>query len=133
MRAPADRGLSALVRLALAEDIGRAGDLSTGWFLAPRTRLKGAIVAKQAGVVCGIDAARAVFRHVSPRIRFTPRARDGARVRPRQVIAEISGPREVLTAERTALNFLQRLSGVASLTRAYADRLKGTRARLLDT
>src|SRR5581483_11184789 len=89
--------------------------------------------AKEDGVVCGLDVAGAVFRVVSPRIRFRARARDGQRVKPGQVVATVAGGREVLTAERTALNFLQRLSGIATLTRAFVDRVRGTRARILDT
>ncbi|MBI4425775.1 MAG: carboxylating nicotinate-nucleotide diphosphorylase [Elusimicrobia bacterium] len=128
-----DANLAALIRMALREDLGRAGDLTTRHFLPPRARLRGAIVAKQAGVVCGLDVVRQVCAAVSPRIRFKAAAKDGARVAPLQVVALLEGPPALLTAERTALNFLQRLSGVATMTRAFVDLARGTRARILDT
>jgi len=127
----------ALVRSALQEDLrgtGRArGDLSTREFLPADLRLEGLVVAKAPGVVCGLSLAAESFRQASPRIRFRALARDGQRVRPGRTLAVVSGPRELLTGERTALNFLQRLSGVATLTRAFVDRVRGTRARILDT
>jgi nicotinate-nucleotide pyrophosphorylase (carboxylating) len=130
---PFDAHTRTLIHLALKEDIGKAGDLTTRCFLPTRLRLRGRIIAKQAGVICGLEIAREVFRRVSPRIQFTPLARDGALVRRGQAVARVSGPREILTAERTALNFLQRLSGIATRTRDFAKRLKGTRAKLYDT
>jgi len=117
----------------LKEDLGRAGDITTKNFLPPSTRLRGEIVAKQAGVICGLDVARQVFHQVSSKIRFKPLVQDGSRVRRGQAVARVSGPREILTAERTALNFLQRLSGIATLTKEFAKDLKGTKAKLYDT
>ncbi|MBI3547702.1 MAG: carboxylating nicotinate-nucleotide diphosphorylase [Elusimicrobia bacterium] len=129
----ANPALKALIRAALAEDLGAQGDLSTKWFTPTAARLKGRIVVKAPGVVCGLDVAREVFRAVSSKIRFQSRAKDGDRVRPGQSLADVTGPREVLTAERTALNFLQRMSGVATLARAFADQVKGTSAKVYDT
>lgn len=123
----------ALVRLALREDLGRAGDLSTRLFLPPRARYRGRILFKSGGVLCGSALASEVFRLACPGARLRWLARDGRRVRPGAVVARLSGPRAVLTAERTALNFLQRMSGVATLARAYAERVRGTRARVYDT
>ncbi|MEK7389776.1 MAG: carboxylating nicotinate-nucleotide diphosphorylase [Elusimicrobiota bacterium] len=122
-----------LLRAALAEDLGRSGDLTTRFFIAPRARLRGRIVSRERGVVCGLNIAAAAFSACdrSARIRFL--ARDGDRVRPGQALLEVRGGRGLLTAERTALNFLQRLSGIASLTRRYVDRVRGTRAKILDT
>ncbi|MBI4349309.1 MAG: carboxylating nicotinate-nucleotide diphosphorylase [Elusimicrobia bacterium] len=128
-----DGNLKQLIRLALREDLDEAGDLTTRHFIPAGTRLKGAIVAKKPGVVSGLDVARRVFRAVSPAIRFRPAARDGDRVRRLQPVAWVDGPAAILTAERTALNFLQRLSGVATLTRAFVDAVRGTRTRILDT
>lgn len=122
-----------LLRAALAEDLGRAGDLTTRYFVPASARLKGRVVAREAGVVCGLDVAAAAFKACAPRAEVRLLARDGSRVRAGQAVMAVSGGRGLLTAERTALNFLQRMSGVASLTRRYADRVKGTRARILDT
>ena len=123
----------ALIRLALREDLGARGDVTTKLFLPTLARLKGRIIAKQAGVVCGTEIAALVFKIVDQRAKISILKRDGSRVRPGDAVMRLSGGRSLLTAERTALNFLQRLSGVATLTSAYAARLKGTRARIYDT
>lgn len=122
-----------LLRAALAEDLGRAGDLTTRYFVPASARLKGLVVAREAGVVCGLDIAAAAFNACAPGARVRLLAKDGERVKPGRAVLAVSGGRGLLTAERTALNFLQRLSGVASLTRRYVDRVKGTRAKILDT
>jgi len=123
--------LARLVRRALAEDVG-AGDITTESVVPRDARGCGRLVAREAGVVAGLAAARATWRALSPKIRFSPKVRDGARVRPGQTIAEVRGPlRAILTGERVALNFLQRLSGIATLTRRYVERAKP--ARILDT
>ncbi len=122
-----------LLRAALAEDLGRAGDLTTRYFVPKSARLSGRIVAREAGVVCGLAVAAAAFKACEPRARVRLLAKDGDRVRQGRAVMEVSGGRGLLTAERTALNFLQRLSGVASLTRRYADKVKGTGARVYDT
>lgn len=122
-----------LLRAALAEDLGRAGDVTTRFFVPPTTRIKARVVARERGVVAGLAVAAAAFKACEPRAKVRLLVRDGARVRPGRAVLEVSGGRGVLTAERTALNFLQRMSGVATLTRAFADRVKGTRARILDT
>ena len=96
-------------------------------------RLRGKIVSRETGVVCGLEIAAAVFRACEPRAKIRLLARDGARVRPGRAVMSVSGGRGLLTAERTALNFLQRMSGVASLTRRFVDRVRGTRAKILDT
>ncbi len=123
--------LERLVRRALAEDVG-TGDVTTQSIVPPSARGCGRLVAREAGVIAGLAAARATWRALSPKIRFSPKACDGARVRPGQTIAEVRGPlRAILTGERVALNFLQRLSGIATLTGAYVERAK--RATILDT
>ena len=122
-----------LIRAALREDLQSRGDVTTQFFVPKSARLRGAIIAKAAGVVCGGEVARQVFRSVSPSCRVAIKTRDGRAVKPGQVILEVSGGPGLLTAERTALNFLQHLSGVATLTARYVRETKGTRAKILDT
>ena len=122
-----------LVGLALREDVG-PGDWTTLWTVPPDLRAEGAISAEEEGVICGLRVAEMVFRKVDPGLSFSPRFRDGERVRPGDVVAVVEGPaRGMLTAERTALNFLGRLSGIATLTARYVEALRGTKARVLDT
>ena len=121
------------IRIALREDIG-VGDATTESIVAPETSMRGRILAKQAGVVAGLDVARAVFRTLDPQVMFNPLVEEGARVDKWQVLAELSGrARCLLTGERTALNFLGRMSGIATLTRQFVDAVAGTRAVILDT
>ena len=122
-----------LLRAALREDLGSGGDVTTRYFISARERFKARVVSRESGVVCGLDVAAAVFRACDRGARVRALVRDGARVRPGQAVLQVSGGRGLLTAERTALNFLQRLSGVATLTRRYVDLVRGTRARILDT
>ncbi|HAH06633.1 MAG TPA: carboxylating nicotinate-nucleotide diphosphorylase [Elusimicrobia bacterium] len=127
-----DRISKALVRLALEEDLGR-GDVTTQDFVSPGLRLKGRFLVKSAGVFCGTAAAEEVFRLAAPGTRLRWLKKDGDCVKAGTVAGVLSGGRRILSAERTALNFLQRLSGIATLTRAYAERARGTRARIFDT
>lgn len=122
-----------LLRAALAEDLGRGGDVTTRFFVPEDARLDFRVVSREAGVVCGLEVAAAAFKACEPRARVTLLARDGARVRSGRAVMAVEGGRGLLTAERTALNFLQRMSGVATLTRRFVDRVEGTRARILDT
>jgi nicotinate-nucleotide pyrophosphorylase (carboxylating) len=120
------------VTRALAEDIGALGDL-TASLIPDDRRVRGAVVVREEGVLAGCACATEVFRQVDPAITVRWRAGDGEEVGPDQTVAEIEGPlAAVLTAERTALNFLQHLSGVASLTRRWVRAAHG-RARILDT
>jgi nicotinate-nucleotide pyrophosphorylase (carboxylating) len=128
-----DASARRLVRDALAEDLGRDGDLSTTHFIPPRARLKARLVAKQNGVLCGRALADAVFRAAAPRARVRWLVREGGAFLKGSVLARISGDRRILTAERTALNFLQHLSGIATLTRAFALKTRGSRAAIYDT
>ncbi len=124
---------AALIREALREDLGRCGDVTTRLFVPKAARLRGQVRARQAGVVCGTDIARQVMRACDPGCRVRVLVQDGGRVKPGQTVMEVAGGRGLLSAERTALNFLQRLSGIATLTAAYAAAARGTRARILDT
>lgn len=127
-----DRGVRDLIRLALAEDLGRRGDVTTRFFL-PRGRYRARLVFKEAGVLCGRDVFDEVFRLAAPGSRVAWRAREGQRLAKGATAAVVTGPAAILTAERTALNFLQKLSGIATLTRRYADAVRGTRAKVYDT
>ena len=122
------------VRAALLEDLGRAGDLTTDAIVPANAQTRTALVARQQGVVAGLDFATTAFRLIDPAISVDVSLPDGSRLRPGDLIATISGPaRGILTAERTALNFLCHLSGVASGTRGIADAIAGTRAQVCCT
>lgn len=122
-----------LIEAALAEDIG-AGDLTSLYFVPAERRSTAFIVAREAGVLSGGEVALEVFRKVDPAIEATLLVNDGDRISAGAYVMKIEGPsRSVLTAERTALNFMQRMSGVASATRRYVDEVRGTSAQILDT
>jgi nicotinate-nucleotide pyrophosphorylase (carboxylating) len=122
-----------LIELAIGEDIG-PGDATSEAVLPAGLTLYGRIVAKGAGVIAGLPVAAAVFTRVDPVLRFTPHVQDGASVVSGDLVAEVVGPgRGMLAAERIALNFLQHLSGIATLTRAFVDVVAGTGATVLDT
>jgi nicotinate-nucleotide pyrophosphorylase (carboxylating) len=123
----------ATIRLALAEDIG-PGDATTNSIVPARAVMRGQIIAKQEGVIAGLDVAQAVYQMVDAKVEFKPQVGEGVRVQNRQVLALVSGrTRSLLTAERTALNFLGRISGIATLTRLFVDAVAGTKAVILDT
>jgi nicotinate-nucleotide pyrophosphorylase (carboxylating) len=122
-----------LIDAALAEDVG-PGDFTSLWTVPPDRRAEARIVAKASGVVAGTEVAAEVFRRVDPSLEVEVAAADGMGVAPGDLVLRARGPaRSILTAERTALNFLQRLSGVATVTAAYVERVAGTRARVIDT
>jgi len=121
------------IRAALAEDIG-PGDATTNAIIPEGSAMRGQIIAKQVGVVAGLDVARAVYRILDENVDFKAQVNEGTRVNDRQVLALVSGSaRSLLTAERTALNFLGRMSGIATLTRSFVDAVAGTKAVILDT
>lgn len=122
-----------LIQHALAEDIG-AQDVTTDSIVPAQTSLRAQIIAKQAGVVAGLDVAEAVFHCLDERILFRACVGEGEVVAPRQVLAEVEGrARAILSAERTALNFLGRMSGIATLTHEFVGTVAGTGAAVLDT
>ena len=122
-----------LIALALAEDIG-SGDVTTKFFTGSERKAVGRIVAREACVLAGIAVAAEVFHRVDPAVRVETLEADGANLTAGSVVLEVAGlASSILTAERTALNFLQRLSGVATLTRRYVEAVRGTPARILDT
>ncbi|MBI5028472.1 MAG: carboxylating nicotinate-nucleotide diphosphorylase [Actinobacteria bacterium] len=123
-----------LVRAALLEDLGRAGDLTTDAIIAEDTHATVALVSREPGVVAGTDCARLAWELVDPRIEVRDLLPDGSRVQPGTVIGTASGPaRGLLSGERVALNFLGHLSGVATGTATIAGAIAHTRARVADT
>lgn len=122
-----------LIDMALNEDQGNA-DWTTRWVVPARTRAEARIVAKADGVIAGLAIASAVFLRLEPRVEIDSSFADGARVHEGDVVCTIRGPaRTILTGERTALNFMQRLSGIATMTRRFVDAIEGTGTRILDT
>jgi nicotinate-nucleotide pyrophosphorylase (carboxylating) len=123
-----------LVRMALLEDIGRAGDLTTDAIVPVGRLATTLVVARQQGIVAGLDLARLAFQLVDPAIEMRATHDDGAAVEPGDVIATLSGPaRGILTAERVALNFLCRLSGIATATASVVAAVQNYRAKIVCT
>jgi nicotinate-nucleotide pyrophosphorylase (carboxylating) len=126
--------IDAAVARALDEDLGRAGDVTSMATIPETTPARAIMVARQSGVIAGLPLAVATFQKLSPDIRIEAHVRDGAAVKKGQHVLTISGPaRAVLTGERTALNFVGRLSGVATLTAEYVQRTVGSRLRICCT
>lgn len=126
-------GLESLIKRALEEDIGY-GDITTQSLIPAGQISRGLFIAKSPGVVAGIQVSEAVFRQLDSEITFEVFKNDGEVVLPREVIAVVQGQtRALLTGERTALNFLQRLSGIATKTRRVVELIKDSKAQLVDT
>lgn len=122
-----------LIDLALTEDIG-GGDVTARYFVPADRSVSAFIASRKAGVVSGVELAARVFRKIDPEVDVQILIEDGSKVSEGALILKVSGSaRSILTAERTALNFLQRLSGVATLTARYVEAIAGTNARILDT
>jgi len=123
-----------LVRAALVEDLGRAGDVTTEAIIPAEATARAAIVARQPGVVAGLDLAALAFELIDPRLVFQAHVADGDAVKPGTELATISGPaRGLLTGERVALNFLGRLCGIATATAAVVDAVRPHACRITDT
>lgn len=119
---------------ALAEDLGTRGDVTTLSTVSAEARATATFGARRAGVISGLDVARAAFHAFDAGVAFEARARDGDRVETGAVVARVSGAaRSLLTAERVALNYLCHMSGIATLTRRFVDAVQGTGARIVDT
>ena len=131
---PLDAGVyRELVRRALAEDFGW-GDVTTEGTIDPQQRARAIILAKSACVIAGLDIASEAFRQMDPSVTITVHHGDRSWCEPGTVVAEYEGHASgLLTAERTALNFMQRLSGIATLTRQFVRAVEGTRAKIVDT
>jgi nicotinate-nucleotide pyrophosphorylase (carboxylating) len=127
------RAMIASIRRALKEDLG-PGDATTDSIVPPDATMRGQIIAKQVGIIAGLDVAAATLQLLDQRVKFNAQVAEGAYVENREVLATVSGSaRALLTGERTALNFLGRMSGIATLTRQFVDAVAGTRAVILDT
>jgi nicotinate-nucleotide pyrophosphorylase (carboxylating) len=123
-----------IVRAALLEDLGRAGDITSAACIPAGTRMTARFAARQAGTIAGLDCARLAIEALDPTADYRQVARDGHAVAPGAVLAEVEADaRALLAAERVALNLLGRLSGVASLTAAYVRAVEGTGARIVCT
>ena len=134
MRRLADVLIEPVVRLALAEDLGRAGDVTAMACIPEGARMKAAFAARKPGVLAGIDCVRLAVLAMDPKAFVDVRLYDGDAFDAGAVLAVVEADaRAFLSAERTALNLIGRLSGVATLTRAYVDAVAGTRARIADT
>lgn len=122
-----------VIKKALAEDIG-TGDITTQCTIPNGNMVSGSLLAKENGVLCGMEVAQTAFKLVDEDILFKAYFRDGDPIKKGDIIAEISGrAASVLTAERTALNFIQHLSGIATRTHEAAQKVKGTKAKIIDT
>ncbi len=123
-----------LVRAALIEDLGRAGDITTDAIVPAGLNATASLVSRQSGVIAGLDLATLAFKLIDPALALTERRADGDRVAPGDVVATVRGPaRGILTAERVALNFLGHLSGVATATASIVEAVKGSQARIVCT
>jgi nicotinate-nucleotide pyrophosphorylase (carboxylating) len=121
------------IELSLSEDIGD-GDHSSLACISKSETNKAKLVAKEEGIICGIDIAREVYALVDKSIKFTAMMKDGDRIKKGDIIFRVEGSAiGILTSERTALNYMQRLSGIATSTNKYVELIKGTRTKLLDT
>ena len=128
-----DQATSTLIDLALAEDIG-TGDVTSEYFIPKDREARGLIVAKAEGVIAGVEIAEEVFRRVDSELVVNLLLEDGSHVTEKACVMEIKGnARSMLTAERVALNFLQRLSGIATKTNSFVALTEGTSAGILDT
>ena len=122
-----------IVRDALSEDIGE-GDITTNSIVPSGIKVRGEFLAKSNGVICGLSFAETAFRVLEENIKFIPNINDGDDVTVGHIIATVEGEaRAILSAERTALNFLTHLSGIATLTRKFVDAVSGTKTKILDT
>jgi nicotinate-nucleotide pyrophosphorylase (carboxylating) len=127
------REINKTIKNALNEDIG-SGDVTTNAIVSPESVMSGEIIAKQSGVVAGLDVAEMVFKLLSKQVIFTASVPEGSSVENQQILARLSGPAwSLLTGERTALNFLGRMSGIATLTNQFVTAVAGTHAAILDT
>lgn len=123
--------LEPLVKSALLEDLGRAGDITTDSLFTEKEAWRGAIVARQPGTLAGISLARLAFQQLDKNIKFTPRKRDGEALKSNDVIATVVGSaRAILTAERVALNFLCHLSGIATSTHQFVRIIQPSKSRI---
>ena len=126
--------VQAKVAAALAEDLGAIGDITTNAVIDPQWTATAVIAAREPGIAAGLGVAAEAFRQIDPQLTFAADISDGEPVERGTVVARLDGnARAILTAERIALNFLGRMSGIATLTRRYVDAVEGTAATIVDT
>jgi nicotinate-nucleotide pyrophosphorylase (carboxylating) len=131
---PVSEGWDSYVEQALREDLGASGDLTTRAVVPEPARARGRIRSKDTGVLAGMELATRAFQHLDPECEVARLKIDGERLVPGDVVLEVAGrARALLAGERVALNFLQRLSGIATLTAAFVDRVRGTGCAVLET
>ncbi len=129
----ANQELEAIIEAALREDMPE-GDITSESIIAATSISEAVFLAKEDGVLAGLQVARRVFERIDPAVEFSERLEDGAAFKKSDILARLKGPTvALLKGERTALNFLQRLSGVATATRRFTDAIAGTKAKILDT
>lgn len=122
------------IKRALAEDLGGGNDITTAAIIPPDATMKAVMRARQEGILCGAEAAAASFRAVDPSLKVTAHIRDGSKIAPGEDILTVAGSAaSILTAERTALNFITHLSGIATLTGKYVGAVSGTKAAIMCT
>ena len=126
------REFDPIIKAALKEDIGN-GDVTTRFFVPLGTRFYGEMLAKGSGIVCGLAVAARVFALAAKGSKVTPLVKEGARIKKGDVLMKVEGPAAILTAERTALNFLQHMSGVATRAALFASVIKHPRTKIYDT
>jgi len=127
------RAIEEVVTRALDEDVG-PGDVTTLWTIPAQVRAEGCFLSKAEGILAGLAVVEATFAALDPELTLEALVRDGQPIHQGQVLGWVRGrARSILTAERTALNFLQRMSGIATLTRRYVEAVRGTKAVILDT
>lgn len=125
--------INSLIILALTEDIGK-GDITTNTLIPPNRKIRANIIAKQKGVIAGLPLISKIYKYLNKNIKVTLKVKDGAKVKEGQVVAIIKGPaHQILTGERTVLNFLGRLSGIATLTNQYVQKVREYGVTILDT
>ena len=130
---PSPKILEKLIRQALKEDIGK-GDITSEAIIPAAREFNGKIITKENGIIAGLEVAGQCFQQVNPAIEFHPQVVDGTAIQRGEILAHLKGSaRDILKAERVALNFLQRMSGIATLTRKFVNAIQGTSAILLDT
>jgi quinolinate synthase len=133
MRSEEAKEVESIIRRALSEDIG-PGDVTSSWTLPENLRLRGILISKAPGTIAGLEVARMVFLAFDESIGFESHVADGSTVSPGDVLATVEGPgKSILSAERVALNFLQRMSGIATFAHRYVEAVRGTKAVILDT
>jgi nicotinate-nucleotide pyrophosphorylase (carboxylating) len=125
--------LKRMIKLALREDIGK-GDITTLRIVSPETKGRAIIISKAKGIIAGGKVGEAVFKELDPKIKFTQIISDGTKFNSNEKLFEIEGKlNAILTGERVALNFLQHLSGIATLTNKFVEKVRGTKVKILDT